>query len=552
MSTPGDAGLNGVVDPTTTGAWSALRADADRLEGVELRALFASAPTRADDLRLEVCGIHADLSKNLLDADVVAHLVQLAHETGVEAQRDAMFRGEVINSSERRSVLHVALRMPREATLELEGHDVVADVHAVLDQMATFADAVREGTWCGATGERITHVVNIGIGGSYLGPEMAAKALRRSVSSPLEARFVANVDGADFEIATDGLDPATTLFIISSKTFTTLETMTNAQLARSWIVAALGDAAVANHFVAVSTNAEEVASFGIRADSMFGFWSFVGGRYSMDSAIGLSTMLLVGSESFAEMLAGFHAMDEHFRTAPVSENLPMLLGLSRVWYSGFKGVDSIGVMPYAADLTRLPAYLQQLEMESNGKRVRRDGAPVTYDTGLLFWGEPGTDGQHSFYQLLHQGTRLVPLDLIGVLEPLSDFPASHDLLMANLFAQAASLAFGRTAEEVTAAGVEDFQVPFRTFPGNRPSTLLLLDELSAFSLGALIALYEHEVFTQGAVWGIDSFDQWGVELGKQLALEVAGDLTDPDAPLTHDASTNHAIALYRATRRDRS
>jgi glucose-6-phosphate isomerase len=552
MSTQGDGSEGNVVDPTTTAAWAALRSDAARLEGVELRELFASSTTRADELSFEVCGIHADLSKNLFDAEVLAHLVQLAQETGVEAQRDAMFRGEVINSSERRSVLHVALRMPRESTLELDGHDVVADVHEVLDRMAVFVDAVREGTWRGATGEQITHVVNVGIGGSYLGPEMASKALRRSVSAPLEARFVANVDGADFEIATRGLDPATTLFIISSKTFTTLETMTNARLARAWIVAALGEEAVAHHFVAVSTNAEEVAAFGIRPDSMFGFWSFVGGRYSMDSAIGLSTMLLVGSDGFAEMLAGFHAMDEHFRTAPVAENLPMLLGLSRVWYSGFKGVDSIGVMPYAADLARLPAYLQQLEMESNGKRVRRDGAPVGYDTGLLFWGEPGTDGQHSFYQLLHQGTRLVPLDLIGVLEPLSDLPASHDLLMANLFAQAASLAFGRTAEEVAAAGVEAFQVPFRTFPGNRPSTLLLLEELSAFSLGALIALYEHEVFTQGAVWGIDSFDQWGVELGKQLALEVAGDLTDPDAPLSHDASTNHAIALYRSRRRDRS
>ncbi len=552
MSTHGDGGQGGAVDPTATAAWASLRADAARLEAVELRELFASSATRADDLSLEVCGIHADLSKNLLDTEVVAHLVQLAEETGVEAQRDAMFRGEAINSSERRSVLHVALRMPREATLELDGHDVVADVHEVLDRMAVFVDAVREGTWRGATGEQITHVVNIGIGGSYLGPEMASKALRRSVSSSLEARFVANVDGADFEIATRGLDPATTLFIISSKTFTTLETMTNAQIARAWIVAGLGEEAVANHFVAVSTNAEEVAAFGIRADSMFGFWSFVGGRYSMDSAIGLSTMLLVGSDGFAEMLAGFHAMDEHFRTAPIAENLPMLLGLSRVWYSGFKGVDSIGVMPYAADLARLPAYLQQLEMESNGKRVRRDGAPVGYDTGLIFWGEPGTDGQHSFYQLLHQGTRLVPLDLIGVLEPLSDLPASHDLLMANLFAQAASLAFGRTAEEVAAAGVESFQVPFRTFPGNRPSTLLLLDELSAFSLGALIALYEHEVFTQGAVWGIDSFDQWGVELGKQLALEVAGDLTDPDAPLAHDASTNSAISLYRSRRQGRS
>ena len=391
-------------------------------------------------------------------------------------------------------------------------------------------------------------MVNIGIGGSFLGPQMAALALRRFVDVDLEARFVANVDGADLEIVLDGLDPATTLFVISSKTFTTLETMTNAHLAAAWTTAALGEDAIARHFVAVSTNADAVAAFGIAPTSMFGFWDFVGGRYSMDSAIGLSTMLLVGPEHFAEMLAGFHDMDVHFTSAPLEENLPVLLGLLRVWYSGFLGAQTLGVMPYAADLARFPAYLQQLEMESNGKGVDREGGPLSVDTGLVVWGEPGTDGQHSFYQLLHQGTRLIPIDLIGFLEPLSDHHDSHDLLMANLIAQAEALAFGRTAQEVADAGVPLAKVPFRTFTGNRPSTMLLLESLTPRALGRLVALYEHEVFTQGAVWGIDSFDQWGVELGKALALTVAGELTS-DAPIEgHDASTTAVIERYRQAR----
>ena len=397
------------------------------------------------------------------------------------------------------------------------------------------------------TGERLTTIVNIGIGGSFLGPKMAAEALRRSTAAGLSARFIANVDGADAERALSGLDPATTLVVVSSKTFTTLETMANAHVVRDWLTDALGEGAVARHMVAVSTNAEAVAAFGIDAGSMFGFWDFVGGRYSMDSAIGLSTMLLIGREGFADMLAGFHAMDRHFATAPLEENLPILLGLLRIWYSGFLGAQSLGVMPYSSDLGELPAYLQQLEMESNGKGVTRDGRPVSVDSGPIVWGEPGTDGQHSFYQLLHQGTRLVPLDLIGVLAPLSEHRDSHDQLMANLIAQAEALAFGRSAEEVAEAGVPSHQVAFRTFPGNRPSTLVLLDELSPFSLGALVALYEHEVFTQGAIWGIDSFDQWGVELGKALATAVADELVGgPMGP--HDASTTAAIARYRAAR----
>ena len=541
--------MTDVVNPRETRAWGLLGEDAVRIEATTIADLFQAEPERTSTLTIEGAGITLDLSKNRLDATTISHLRELAVETGVEARRDAMFRGERINTSEDRRVLHVALRMPRSASLVIDGVDIVAEVHTVLDQMAAFASEVRDGRWLGATGQRITHVVNVGIGGSYLGPEMAARAMRRSTDVALEARFVANVDGADFEIATAGLDPATTLFIISSKTFTTLETMTNAQLARTWITDALGPDAVASHFVAVSTNAEAVALFGIAPTSMFGFWDFVGGRYSMDSAIGLSTMLLIGPTGFSELLAGFHAMDEHFATAPLEVNLPMLLGLSRVWYSNFLGAQSVGVMPYAADLARLPAYLQQLQMESNGKGVRRDGEPVTYDTGPIVWGEPGTDGQHSFYQLLHQGTRLVPLDLIGVIAPLTSHVESHDLLFANLIAQAEALAFGRSAAEVSAGGSPEYQIPFRTFEGNRPSTLFLLDELTPFSLGALIALYEHEVFTQGAVFGIDSFDQWGVELGKALALTVAAELEDETLPLDHDPSTTQAIERYRSARR---
>lgn len=538
------------VDPTATEAWSDLARDAERLSGLGLAAMFEGDPGRVDALSFTVDGLSLDLSKDLLDAEVLAHLCELARQTGVEELRDAMLSGARINTSEERSVLHTALRLPRSATLELDGVDVVAEVHEVLDRMGTFCDSVRDGTWRGATGERISHVVNIGIGGSYLGPEMAARALRRSRSASIEARFVANVDGADFEIATAGLEAATTLFVISSKTFTTLETMTNAKIARDWVVASLGEDAVARHFVAVSTNAAGVEEFGIDRANMFGFWEFVGGRYSMDSAIGLSTMLLVGPDGFAEMLAGFHAMDQHFAAAPVEENLPMLLGLLRVWYSGFLGATSIGVMPYSADLARLPAYLQQLEMESNGKGVNRAGQPLHCDSGLIFWGEPGTDGQHSFYQLLHQGTRLVPLDLIGVLHPMSDYAESHELLLANLFAQGEALAFGRSPEQLVAAGIDANEIPFRTFTGDRPSSLLLLDELSPFGLGLLIALYEHEVFTQGAVWAIDSFDQWGVELGKVLAQRIIPELESGAEPkLAHDSSTNALIRRARTLKR---
>ena len=535
------------VDPTTTLAWQALSADADRIRATTLVELFATDPERTEAMTFEVAGIWADLSKNLVDRDVLTHLLDLARQTGVEQRRDEMFSGEPINTSEDRRVLHIALRVPRGEELSVDGHDVAADVADVLDAMGDFTDAVRSGAWRGATGERLTTVVNIGIGGSFLGPQMAAAALRRSTADGLSARFIANVDGAEAAAALEGLDPARTLVIVSSKTFTTLETMTNAHLVREWIVDALGPDAVARHMVAVSTNAEAVADFGIDPGSMFGFWDFVGGRYSMDSAIGLSTMLLIGRDAFDEMLAGFHAMDRHFVSAPLERNLPVLIGLLRVWYSGFLGAGSLGVMPYAADLGRLPASLQQLEMESNGKSVTRDGHPVKVDTGPIVWGEPGTDGQHSFYQLLHQGTRLVPVDLIGVLAPLSEHRASHDLLVANLIAQAEALAFGRTADEVARAGVPEHQVPFRTFPGNRPSTLLLLDALTPFSLGALVALYEHEVFTQGAVWGIDSFDQWGVELGKALAVAVAEELTD-GTPGAHDPSTMAAIERYRAAR----
>ena len=535
------------VDPTTTIAWRALAADADRIRATSLTDLFGADGDRVAAMTHEVAGMSVDLSKNLVDRGVMEHLLDLARTTGVEARRDAMFRGEPINTSEDRRVLHIALRIPPGEQLVVDGHDVAADVASVLGAMGDFTDAVRSGAWRGATGERLTTIVNIGIGGSFLGPKMAAQALRRSTAPGMSARFIANVDGADAERALADLDPARTLVVVSSKTFTTLETMANAHLVRAWLTDALGEAAVVKHMVAVSTNATAVAAFGIDPTSMFGFWDFVGGRYSMDSAIGLSTMLLIGRDGFAEMLAGFHAMDRHFATAPLEENLPVLLGLLRVWYSGFLGAQSLGVMPYSSDLGELPAYLQQLEMESNGKRVTLDGRPVTADTGPIVWGEPGTDGQHSFYQLLHQGTRLVPLDLIGVLSPLSEHRDSHDQLMANLIAQAEALAFGRSAEDVVLAGVPAEQVPFRTFPGNRPSTLLLLEELTPYSLGALVALYEHEVFTQGAVWGIDSFDQWGVELGKALATTVAEELIG--GPLgEHDASTTAAIARYRQAR----
>jgi glucose-6-phosphate isomerase len=473
-------------------------------------------------------------------------LLQFAEERGVAAWRDAMFRGEKINITEGRAAFHVALRAPKGSVMRIDGHDVVADVHAVLGRMGEFAQRVRDGTWLGHTGKPIRNIVNIGIGGSYLGPEMTYRALRSFSIRSMKFRFVANVDGAAFDEATRDLDASETLFIVASKTFTTLETMCNAATARKWIVQALGnDAAVAKHFVALSTNARGVEEFGIDTAQMFGFWDWVGGRYSMDSAIGLSTMLAIGPENFGNLLAGFHAMDEHFRTAPLGMNLPILLGLLTVWYNNFFDAQTVGIMPYSAAFARFPAYLQQLQMESNGKHVDLEGRTVDYQTGPIFWGEPGTDGQHSFYQLIHQGTKLVPCDLIGFCRPLSQYREQHDLLMANLFAQAEGLAFGKTAEELSAEGASAFQMPFRVMEGNRPTNIILADALTPQSLGSLVALYEHSVFTQGAVWAIDSFDQWGVELGKILATRIIPELQSGGEPrLAHDSSTNALIRRY--------
>ena len=533
-----------------TAAWRALAAHHGAIKDVHLRRMFADDPGRAARFSAEGAGLFLDYSKNRITEETLQLLLQLAEERGVAARRDAMFRGEKINATERRAVLHVALRAPRDASIVVDGSNVVPDVHAVLDRMAAFAAQVRDGTWKGHTGKRIRTVINVGIGGSYLGPEMAYLALRPFSERSLDARFVSNVDGANFAEAMQGLDPAETLFVISSKTFTTLETMTNAATARRWVVDALGsDAAVARHFVAVSTNDEGVKKFGIDAANMFGFWDWVGGRYSMDSAIGLSTMIAVGPEHFREMLAGFHAMDEHFRTAPAARNLPMLMGLLTVWYNNFFGAQTLGIMPYSAHLARFPAYLQQLQMESNGKHVDLDGNHVDWETGPIIWGEPGTDGQHSFYQLIHQGTKLIPCDLIGFLSPLSTLRDHHDLLMANLFAQAEALAFGKTAEELTAEGSPAFQTPFRVTEGNRPTNMILAERLDPRTLGSLVALYEHSVFTQGAVWGIDSFDQWGVELGKVLAVHIIPELRDAATPeLKHDSSTNALIERYRRGR----
>ena len=527
-------------------AWPALRAHHDEISGAHLRDLFAADPGRAERMSADAVGLHLDYSKHRIVDETMGLLVQLAEESGLRERIDAMFRGDRINVSEDRSVLHVALRMPRDATLVVDGTDVVAQVHEVLDRMAAFAGQIRSGEWKGHTGKRIRTVVNVGIGGSDLGPVMAYEALRYYSDRELTFRFVSNVDSTDFVEATRDLDPAETLFVISSKTFTTLETMTNATSARDWLVGALGDeAAVARHFVAVSTNAEKVAAFGIDTANMFGFWDWVGGRYSMDSAIGLSTMLAIGPERFRELLDGFHAMDEHFRTAPFAENLPAIMGLLAVWYRNFFGAQTIGVMPYEQYLKRFPAYLQQLTMESNGKHVTLTGAPVDADTGAVYWGEPGTNGQHSFYQLIHQGTMLIPVDLIGFGKALNPLREHHDLLSSNVFAQAKALAFGRTAEEVRAEGTPDAVVPHRVMEGNRPTSTILAEQLTPFRLGTLVALYEHSVFTQGTVWGIDSFDQWGVELGKVMAQEIAPQLEDPDAPLDHDASTNALITLYR-------
>ena len=539
--------MDPAIDPTTTSAWRELVADAERIRATTLAELFATEPDRATTLTHEVAGITVDLSKNLLDAEVMAHLCDLARATGVEQRRDEMFRGELINTSEDRRVLHVALRVPPGESLIVEGHDVAADVAAVLEAMGDFTDAVRSGDWRGATGERLTTVVNIGIGGSFLGPQMAAQALRRSISHGLAARFIANVDGADAETALHGLDPARTLVVVSSKTFTTLETMTNARIVRDWITDALGPDAVARHMVAVSTNAEAVAAFGIDPGLMFGFWDFVGGRYSMDSAIGLSTMIAVGPENFRALLGGFHAMDEHFRTTPFEKNLPVLMGLLAVWYIDFFGAQSIAVLPYDQYLKRFPAYLQQLTMESNGKSIRLDGEHVTADTGPIYWGEPGTNGQHSFYQLIHQGTRLIPCDFIGFYKPLNSLGHHHNYLISNIFAQAEALAFGKTPEQVKAEGTPDWLNPHRVFEGNRPSNVIMADKLDPRTLGTLVALYEHSVFTQGAVWGINSFDQWGVELGKQLAQHIIPELESAVEPeLKHDSSTNALIRRYRA------
>ena len=531
-------------------AWQALMAHYQQIKDVHLRRLFAEDPSRGERLTAEGAGLYLDYSKNRITDETMRLLLRLAQERGVAERRDAMFRGEKINITEQRAVLHVALRAPRDAHILVDGHDVVPDVHQVLDAMARFATQVRSGTWRGHTGKAIRNVINIGIGGSYLGPEMAYLALRPFSQRSMTFRFVSNVDGADFAEATNGLDASETLFIIASKTFTTLETMTNAATARQWLVDALGsDAAVAKHFVALSTNADAVSKFGIDTANMFGFWDWVGGRYSMDSAIGLSTMIAIGPDGFRDMLAGFRAMDEHFLTAPPERNLPLLMGLLTVWYNNFFGAQTIGVMPYSSHMRRFAAYLQQLEMESNGKHVNLQGQTVRVQTGPIIWGEPGTDGQHSFYQLLHQGTKLVPCDFIGFCRPLSPLADHHNLLMANLFAQAEALAFGKTAEELTAEGSPAFQTPFRVTEGNRPSNMILADALTPFSLGALVALYEHNVFTQGAIWGINSYDQWGVELGKVLAQRIVPELTAATEPkLQHDGSTNALISRFRARR----
>jgi len=536
---------------TTLPAWAALTAHHATIRDTHLRQLFADDPGRAERMTATAAGVFLDYSKHRATAETMRLLVRLADECGLRDRIGAMFRGDIINVTENRAVLHTALRAPRGATITVDGRNVVPDVHAVLDRMSAFADRVRSGAWTGHTGKPIRAVVNIGIGGSDLGPVMAYEALRHDSDRTRTFRFVSNVDGTDFAEATRDLDPAATLFIVASKTFTTQETMTNARTARDWLLAALtDDAAVAKHFVALSTNAAEVTKFGIDTANMFGFWDWVGGRYSMESAIGLSTMLAVGPAAFREMLAGFHEMDEHFRTAPFDQNLPVLMGLLTVWYADFFGVGSVAVLPYDQYLKRFPAYLQQLTMESNGKRVTLGGAAVDYATGPVYWGEPGTNGQHSFYQLIHQGTALIPCDFLAFAHSLNPLGRHHDLLTANVFAQAEALAFGKTAAEVTAEGTPAALVPHKTFPGNRPSNTLLLDRLTPAALGKLVALYEHSVFTQGVIWDIGSFDQWGVELGKVLAgrivpeLEAAG---DPE--LKHDPSTNALIRRYRAMRR---
>ncbi len=540
-----------VPKPSQRPAWQALVAHHARVRGLHLRRLFADDPTRGERFVAEAAGVHLDYSKHRITGETIPLLVRLAEECGLRARIDAMFRGDKINVTEQRAVLHVALRAPRGTRILVDGEDVVPGVHEVLDRMAAFADRVRSGAWTGHTGKRIRTVVNIGIGGSDLGPVMAYEALRHYADRSLDCRFVSNVDATDLVEKTRDLDPAETLVIVSSKTFTTLETMANAHSARDWLLAGLGGdpAAVAKHFVAVSTNAEQVAAFGIDTANMFAFWDWVGGRYSMDSAIGLSTMLAIGPAAFRELLDGFHRMDEHFRTAPFERNLPVLMGLLSVWYANFFGAETVAVLPYSQYLARFPAYLQQLTMESNGKHVTLDGEPVDYQTGPVYWGEPGTNGQHSFYQLIHQGTRLIPTDFIAFAQPLNPLGRHHDLLMANVFAQTAALAFGKTAGEVAAEGTPAWLVPHRVFEGNRPSNTILMQRLTPRALGTLVALYEHVVFTQGAIWQVDSFDQWGVELGKVLAQRIVPALEAAAEPaLPHDGSTNALIRRYRALR----
>jgi glucose-6-phosphate isomerase len=530
-----------------TSAWRALEEHAREVRGRHLRELFRTDPARGERLTAEAEGIFLDYSKNLITDETVRLLLDLAAERGVAERRDAMFAGEHINVTEDRAVLHVALRAPMGQRIEVDGEDVVPKVHEVLDRMSDFSERIRGGDWKGHTGKRICNVVNIGIGGSDLGPVMAYEALRHYTQRDLTFRFVSNVDGTDIVEATRDLDPEETLFIVSSKTFTTLETIRNATTAREWLLAKLGDdAAVAKHFVAVSTNADEVSKFGIDTDNMFGFWDWVGGRYSMDSAIGLSTMIAIGPDRFREMLAGFHAIDEHFRTTPFERNLPVLLGLLTVWYSDFFGAQTQAILPYDQYLKRFPAYLQQLTMESNGKSVTLDGQRVDYETSPVYWGEPGTNGQHSFYQLIHQGTKLIPCDFIGFNQTLNPVANHHDLLMANVFAQTEALAFGKTPEQVRDEGTPDWLVPHRVFEGNRPSNTILAERLDPETLGKLVALYEHSVFVQGAIWNVNSFDQWGVELGKVLAKRIADELeADPEPELAHDSSTNALIRRYR-------
>ncbi len=529
-------------------AWRALAAHQKKIKGLHLRQLFAADPKRAERMTVQAAGLFLDYSKNRITRETVKLLLKLADETGLRSRIKAMFSGEKINVTENRAVLHVALRAPKGARILVDGKNVVPDVLAVLDKMEDFSKRVRSGAWKGHTGKRIKNVINIGIGGSDLGPVMAHEALKHYSLRNLTFRFVSNIDGIDFVEATNDLDPAETLFIVSSKTFTTLETMTNAQTARDWLLRGLGGnpTAVAKHFVAVSTNAEKVSAFGIDTANMFGFWDWVGGRYSMDSAIGLSTMLAIGPDNFRLMLKGFHEMDEHFRIAPFEKNVPVLMGLLSVWNNDFLGAHTVAVLPYEQYMKRFPAYLQQLTMESNGKHVTIDGKKVDYQTGPIYWGEPGTNGQHSFYQLIHQGTRLIPCDFIAFAHALTPLGRHHDILMANVFAQAEALAFGKTPEEVKAEGTPDWLVPHRVFEGNRPSNTILAERLTPEVLGKLVALYEHSVFTQGAIWNIDSFDQWGVELGKALAQRIIPELESKAPPkLKHDSSTNNLIRRYR-------